>query len=188
MPHTSRPMSSCFEQRARRRRAPACPRCPAPSIPCRVAFVRPVPERTTRGSSPGWPRLGLSQASLKRTACAFGLSLHQALAFLPLSSFSVCCLSWARILCKICLLASTRNILRPPPPAQRQQEYSAPHIQKRRHHPSSCSGYLPLLRALAIPGHIEAIEEPSPLVASLIGSMQPTWVLGGQLDQAFSFT
>jgi hypothetical protein len=105
-----------------------------------------------------------------------------------LSSFSVCCLSWARILCKICLLASTRNILRPPPPAQRQQEYSAPHIQKRRHHPSSCSGYLPLLRALAIPGHIEAIEEPSPLVASLIGSMQPTWVLGGQLDQAFSFT
>jgi hypothetical protein len=188
MPHTSRPMSSCFEQRARRRRAPACPRCPAPSIPCRVALCA-LSLNGRRGALrlAGHGSASAKPASKELRARSVSRCIRHCFSS-SLSSFSVCCLSWARILCKICLLASTRNILRPPPPAQRQQEYSAPHIQKRRHHPSSCSGYLPLLRALAIPGHIEAIEEPSPLVASLIGSMQPTWVLGGQLDQAFSFT
>jgi hypothetical protein len=103
MPHTSRPMSSCFGQCARRRRAPARPRCPAPSIPCHVAFVRPVPQRTTRGPSLGWPRLGLSQSHPQKSCVRVRSRCISHLLF---------------SLCKICLLASNRNILRLPPPAQ----------------------------------------------------------------------
>jgi hypothetical protein len=158
----------------------------APWLPRSVYFmshrlVRPVPQRT--------PERGPFVAT--------ALSLHQPLSLsLSLSSASVGLGS----LFKICLLASNRNFFSGHHSGARQQEYPPPHIQKRRGHRCSplplkllrrrghrCSPLpLKLLRALAVPGHIEALEEPSPLVASLIGSMQPTSVFGGQLDQAFS--
>jgi hypothetical protein len=168
---TSPPMSSCFEQRARRGRPRRVPRgelCRAyPSISCRIALCA-LSLNGRRNGGPSWPRLS--------RCINHSLSLS-----LSLSSASVGLGS----LFKICLLASNRNFFSGHHSGARQQEYPPPHIQKRRGH--RCSPLpLKLLRALAVPGHIEALEEPSPLVASLIGSMQPTSVFGGQLDQAFS--
>jgi hypothetical protein len=183
---TSPPMSSCFEQRARRGRPRRVPRgelCRAyPSISCRIALCA-LSLNGRRNGGPSWPRLS--------RCINHSLSLS-----LSLSSASVGLGS----LFKICLLASNRNFFSGHHSGARQQEYPPPHIQKRRGHRCSplplkllrrrghrCSPLpLKLLRALAVPGHIEALEEPSPLVASLIGSMQPTSVFGGQLDQAFS--